>query len=326
VAALFGRATGIFSEEPASVRHELERFFCGALDVTLSLPEDTYGPVSMGGAGGPKDLVRSITRNRAVTTVKLICGADSFKQSHFNGMMESLSQYEAHHKPTGNVVSLDIFLHMLVQEWEQYRGHCLEAIQTALLSTKHTQALQLTSLLSMTDVAKVVRRLQPQLSEAQVTAIYGEALDRSNSDVEVSSNALMTIIHQYRLLPGMKAAENTEAIPKFEGSRMALPPKLDTALVEFMLEGCIEWLRADAAELLDSQEGRDSAAGRVLDLSVEETFAQEAALSRDARGGDSSRLIGHLLQRARQQIERVKQKNDTRGAWKALEQLVRFWL
>ena len=65
----------------------------------------------------------------------MILGTDPLKAPYQNGMVESLERYELHHRPVRQTVPLDLFLQMLVMEWERYRLHLVESLGNVVFSS-----------------------------------------------------------------------------------------------------------------------------------------------------------------------------------------------
>jgi len=287
---------------------------CGCIDVVYSLANDQVG----GPPHAANDTRRMITMQRGQAAVRAILGSDPFKEPYMKRVQRALGEYADRNSVGKASVPLDLLLHILVQEWELFQSNILESIGTVLAQVQVQPQMQ-----GFAEFAKAIRRLAPRLSLRDLAAIYHDALDRSNSDVEVSPRAFVSVVNSYRLI---QRGQGTGVFVDPPGSGL-IPARLDAALVEFSFEGLMHWITQDRPELLNPAAALDTVQER-LGSSVEGAFAFEEAGILNSEQQTASRIVLYSLSKVRDKIAsmRSQQAASITAAWQLLEEATRMWV
>jgi len=227
-----GTACGIFGSGSKFYRMEYEEFVCNVFDVVLSYTKVVPSAKA------------EITRQQANEVVNLVFGVDAKnKKSYREGMIESLNNYGLMHN--SSTILVDTFLHMLMQEWERYRSHALDAIQYVVVETLH---LPLGVCQGVGDLSLILKQVcSNPLCDQRVAAMFVEAMDPRT--LEVSASSVVELIHCHKLL--RLPNENIVSVPLCK-----MTPKVDMELLLLthkIITACIESSKQTYEESLDAR-------------------------------------------------------------------------
>jgi len=287
LATAFGTACGIFGSGSKFYRMEYEEFVCSAFDVVFSCTK--IAPSS----------TAEITRDQANQVVNFVFGVDSKnKESYKEGMLQSLKNYEMLHK--SSTILVDTFLQMLMQEWERYRAHTLEAIQFVIVDTLH---IALGVCQGVGDLSLILQQVcSNSLCEQRVAAMFVDAMDPRT--LEVSASSVVELIHYYKLL--RPADEKRLVVPLCK-----MTPQVDMKLLHLthkIITACIESSKGACEDSFNPSPHPDSST-QIVDQA--------------ASSGTTLKITERLLSQAQEDMRHVTEDNAA-ATWALMVKLSRL--